>query len=56
MIRPLDDRAIADLVQALWVVAETWLAFAELDGLGADAEHGTRLLRVVLSPYLTQDS
>lgn len=32
MIGPLDDGTIADLVQALWVIAETWLAFGELDG------------------------
>lgn len=54
VIRPLDEGAIADLVQALWIVAETWLAFAELDGRDSDAEHGTRLLRIVLLPYLTQ--
>lgn len=53
LIRPLDDEAIADLVQALWVVAEMWLAFEELDGEPADAQRGTRLLRVVLAPYLT---
>lgn len=55
VIRDLDDETVADLVQALWVIAEMWLAFAELDGGQADAEHGTRLLRVVLRPYLTQD-
>jgi AcrR family transcriptional regulator len=55
LIRPLDDGTVADLVQALWVIAETWLAFGELDGGYTDAEHGTRLLRVVLRPYLTPD-
>ena len=53
LIRPIDDGTVADLVQALWVIAETWLAFGELDGSHADAEDGTRLLRVVLGPYLT---
>jgi len=53
VIRPLDDGTVGDLVQALWVIAETWLAFAEIEGADADAEHGTRLLRVVLQPYLT---
>jgi AcrR family transcriptional regulator len=53
LIRPLDEGTVADLVQALWIIAETWLAFGELDGSYADAEHGTRLLRVVLGPYLT---
>jgi hypothetical protein len=55
VIRPVDDKTAADLVQALWVIAETWLAFGELDGSYADAEHGTRLLRVVLRPYLTRE-
>jgi AcrR family transcriptional regulator len=54
LIRRLDDATVADLVQALWVIAETWLAFGELAGSYADAEHGTRLLRVVLQPYLTR--
>lgn len=52
VIRPMNDDTAADLVQALWVIAETWLAFGELDGSSADAEHGTRLLRVLLWPYL----
>jgi AcrR family transcriptional regulator len=55
LIRPLDDGTVSDLVQALWVIAETWLAFGELDGSHPDAEHGTRLLRVVLQPYLTPE-
>jgi AcrR family transcriptional regulator len=53
LIRPVRDETIADLVQAVWVIAETWLAFGELDGSYTDAEDGTRLLRVVLWPYLT---
>jgi len=52
VIRQLDDATVADLVQALWVISETWLAFGEVAGSYADAEHGTRLLRVVLQPYL----
>jgi hypothetical protein len=55
VIRPIDDDTVADLVQALWIIAETWLAFAELDGTPAEAQGGTRLLRVVLRPYLTLD-
>lgn len=58
VIRRVDDQTVADLVRALWIVAESWLAFAEIDAdhSGADhsgADHGTRLLRVVLEPYLT---
>jgi len=55
LIRPLDDETVADLVHALWIIAETWLAFGELDGSYADSEDGTRLLRVVLQPYLGYD-
>jgi AcrR family transcriptional regulator len=55
LIRPLDEGTVGDLVQALWVIAEMWLAFGELDGSRPDAELGTRLLRVVLRPYLTPD-
>jgi len=55
LMRQLDDATVADLVQALWVIAETWLAFGELAGSYADSEHGTRLLRVVLQPYLIRE-
>ena len=56
VIRRLDDQTVGDLVQALWVISETWLAFAEMDGDDADAQHGLRLLGVVLRPYLTPAS
>jgi AcrR family transcriptional regulator len=55
LIRPVDDETVSDLVHALWIIAETWLAFGELDGSYAEAEDGTRLLRVVLRPYLADD-
>jgi AcrR family transcriptional regulator len=54
VIRPLDDQTVAALVQALWVISETWLAFAEMDGGHVDAQRGPRLLGVVLRPYLTK--
>jgi AcrR family transcriptional regulator len=54
LIRPVDDKTVSDLVHALWIIAETWLAFGELDR-NADPEDGTRLLRVVLRPYLGYD-
>lgn len=53
VICALDDETVAHLVQALWVIAETWLAFGELDGNPTDAQDSTRLLRVVLQPYLS---
>jgi AcrR family transcriptional regulator len=52
LIRPVDDETVIDLVAALWIIAETWLAFGELDGSHDKAEDGGRLLRVVLRPYL----
>lgn len=55
VIRSLEDREIADLVQALWIISETWLAFGELDGASVDADDGARLLRTVLRPHLTRD-
>ena len=55
LIRPLDDQTVDDLVHALWIIAEMWLAFGELDGSYAGAEDGARLLRVVLRPYLGHD-
>ena len=55
VIHPLGDREIADLVHALWIISETWLAFGELDGAHADAVDGARLLRTVLRPHLTRD-
>jgi len=32
LLGPVDDETVDDLVQALWIIAETWLAFGELDG------------------------
>ena len=55
LIRDLDDETIADMVDALWIISETWLAFAEIDGANVEADHGSRLLRVVLQPYLTAE-
>lgn len=52
VLRPLDDQGIADLVQALWVIAEMWLAVGALDGTYVDSADGERLLRIVLEPYL----
>lgn len=53
VIHPIDDDDVADLVQALWIIAETWFAFGELDGTEPAALVGTRLLRIVLAPHLS---
>jgi len=50
-MRALDDAEIADLVEAIWILSETWLPFSELDGSIPDVDHGTRLLRAVLRPH-----
>ncbi|MDY7527370.1 MULTISPECIES: TetR/AcrR family transcriptional regulator [unclassified Cryobacterium] len=60
-IRPLGDRELDDLVRALWILAESWFAFEELDGADTggpsdsttDSTGGTRYLRAVLTPYLS---
>jgi AcrR family transcriptional regulator len=56
-IRPLGDPELDDLVRALWILAESWFAFDELDtadsGAPADSAGGTRYLRAVLLPYLS---
>jgi AcrR family transcriptional regulator len=52
VLRPLDDQGIADLIQAIWVIAETWLAVGELSGTSVESADGERLLRLVLDPYL----
>jgi len=54
-IIPLRDPELDVLVRALWIIAESWFAFEELDGadLGgpSDSAGGTRYLRAVLMPY-----
>lgn len=50
-IRPLSDPELDDLVRALWILAESWFAFDELDA--GVSEGGTRYLRAVLTPYLS---
>jgi len=52
IIRPIGDQDMADLVQAVWILAETWFAFLELETPDPQAGDGARLLRVVLAPYL----
>lgn len=51
----VDDERLDDLVRALWIVAETWWPFAELDtaGTNPDPRTGERLLRAVIEPYVS---
>ncbi|HEY0119517.1 MAG TPA: TetR/AcrR family transcriptional regulator [Cellulomonas sp.] len=53
LVRDVDDERLADVVEALWVIAETWWPFAELDEPEPDPQVGARLARAVLEPYLT---
>ena len=53
IIRPIGDEDLANLVQAVWILAETWFAFLELGHPDPAANDGARLLRVVLAPHLT---
>ena len=54
----MDDDRLEDLVQALWILAETWWPFAELDSAetAPDPRTGERLLRAVIDPYLSTAS
>lgn len=56
VLRSLTDQEIADVVQTIWVVAESWLAFDTLDGSAIAPEHGSRLLRAVLGPHLADQA
>ncbi|WP_407341896.1 hypothetical protein [Pengzhenrongella phosphoraccumulans] len=56
MLRPLDDQGLADLIQAMWVIAEMWLAMGELAETPDESADGERLLRLVLEPYLITGS
>lgn len=53
IIRPIGDEDLEDLVQAVWILAEMWFAFRELDVPDPAADDGANILRVVLAPYLT---
>jgi len=57
LIRPIDDARLADLVQVLWILTESWWALAALTS-GSDPDHTDveRLLRTVLEPYLPGES
>ncbi len=52
LVRDVDDERLDDVVGVLWVLAETWWPFAELDDPDPDPEVGARLARAVLEPYL----
>ena len=53
LVQDVDDERLDDLVGALWVVAETWWPFAELDDPEPDPAVGARLARAILEPYLS---
>lgn len=54
-LRPIDDEALDDLVQLLWLVGDFWLVFKDTGGAGfsqADMDQGVRLFRRLLAPHL----
>ncbi|WP_024286596.1 TetR/AcrR family transcriptional regulator [Cellulomonas sp. KRMCY2] len=55
VIRAVDDDRLEDVVRALWILAETWWSFAELDSAEGDPDPrvGENLLRAVIEPYLS---
>lgn len=55
VIVPVSDAELAAVIEAVWIVSETWLPFAELGGRIADPEHGARLVTAILGPYLAAD-
>jgi AcrR family transcriptional regulator len=52
LIWPIDDDDLGDLVQALYLLAETWWPYAGLTSGPPDPADGERLLRALLEPYL----
>lgn len=48
---PPTDATLDAVVHALWVVSETWLPFAEMDG-AATPEQGARILGAIVEPWL----
>lgn len=56
LVRDVPDERLDDVVGALWVIAETWWPFAELDDPDPDPEIGARLARAILEPYLRGDA
>lgn len=54
LVRDVNDDRLRQVVDVLWIVSETWVPFAELDG-APDLAEGTELLRAVLEPYLTEE-
>lgn len=55
VIGPVSDAELAAVIEAVWIVSEAWLPFAELDGRPADPEHGAALVTAILGRYLTPD-
>ena len=55
---PDPDRALPELARIIWVLADFWFPFAELDritGDQVDLQEGRALILRVLSPFFTND-
>lgn len=54
-----DPGMIPDLVKAVWIVSENWLAFLELEGMEVNSKNiqsGTNLIMRVFMPYLSPEA
>lgn len=54
-----DPGMIPDLVKAVWIVSENWLAFLELEGMEVNSKNiqsGTNLIMRVFMPYLSAEA
>jgi AcrR family transcriptional regulator len=55
---PDPDKTLPELAQIIWILADFWFPFAELDrltGAEVDLQEGRALILRVLSPYYTND-
>ena len=55
-VSPMSETELDDLVTAIWLVGDTWLAYLEAMGRGADeaeVRRGSRLIYALLRPHLT---
>jgi AcrR family transcriptional regulator len=55
---PDPDQALPELARIIWILADFWFPFAELDrltGADVDVQAGRALILRVLSPYYTSD-
>jgi len=58
-LRPMSEEELGDLVMAIWLVGDTWLAYLEAMGRGSDADQvhrGAQLIYSLMKPHLTESA